>query len=56
LPLATRPPSRRSLRRKFATDGRRFYFTIADDDSDPVGDGTHREVMLHDPRVATRER
>lgn len=27
-------PSRRSLRREFATDGRRFYFTIASNDSD----------------------
>ena len=27
-------PSRRSLRREFATDGRRFYFTIARDESD----------------------
>ena len=27
-------PSRRSLRREFATDGRRFYFTIANDESD----------------------
>jgi hypothetical protein len=27
-------PSRRSLRREFATDGRRFYFTIARDTSD----------------------
>ena len=27
-------PNRRSLRREFATDGRRFYFTIASDDSD----------------------
>jgi len=27
-------PSRRSLRREFATDGRRFYFTIANNDSD----------------------
>jgi hypothetical protein len=27
-------PARRSLRREFATDGRRFYFTIADDESD----------------------
>ena len=27
-------PARRSLRREFATDGRRFYFTIASDESD----------------------
>jgi serine/threonine-protein kinase len=27
-------PMRRSLRREFATDGRRFYFTIANDESD----------------------
>ena len=27
-------PTRRSLRREFATDGRRFYFTIANDESD----------------------
>ena len=27
-------PSRRSLRREFATDGKRFYFTIANDESD----------------------
>jgi Tol biopolymer transport system component len=27
-------PSRRSLRREFATDGQRFYFTIARDESD----------------------
>jgi Tol biopolymer transport system component len=27
-------PSRRSLRREFATDGRRFYFTIARDEGD----------------------
>jgi Tol biopolymer transport system component len=27
-------PSRRSLRREFATDGRRFYFNIARDESD----------------------
>ena len=27
-------PSRRSLRREFATDGRRFYFTVARDESD----------------------
>jgi Tol biopolymer transport system component len=27
-------PARRSLRREFATDGHRFYFTIADDESD----------------------
>ena len=27
-------PSRRSLRREFATDGKRFYFTIATDESD----------------------
>jgi Tol biopolymer transport system component len=27
-------PSRRSLRREFATDGRRFFFTIAHDESD----------------------
>jgi len=27
-------PTRRSLRREFATDGRRFYFTIAHDESD----------------------
>jgi hypothetical protein len=28
-------PSRRSLRREFATDGQRFYFTVArDDDTD----------------------
>jgi eukaryotic-like serine/threonine-protein kinase len=27
-------PTRRSLRREFATDGQRFYFTIADDESD----------------------
>jgi Tol biopolymer transport system component len=27
-------PSRRSLRREFATDGRRFYFTVAHDESD----------------------
>ena len=26
--------TRRSLRREFATDGRRFYFTIANDESD----------------------
>ena len=27
-------PARRSLRREFATDGQRFYFTIASDESD----------------------
>ena len=27
-------PSRRSLRREFATDGQRFYFTVARDESD----------------------
>jgi Tol biopolymer transport system component len=27
-------PTRRSLRREFATDGRRFYFTVANDESD----------------------
>jgi Tol biopolymer transport system component len=27
-------PSRRSLRREFATDGRRFYFTVAHEESD----------------------
>ena len=27
-------PNRRSLRREFATDGQRFYFTIASDESD----------------------
>ena len=27
-------PSRRSLRREFATEGQRFYFTIARDESD----------------------
>jgi eukaryotic-like serine/threonine-protein kinase len=27
-------PTRRSLRREFATDGQRFYFTIANDESD----------------------
>jgi len=27
-------PTRRSLRREFAADGRRFYFTIANDESD----------------------
>jgi serine/threonine-protein kinase len=27
-------PSRRSLRREFATDGKRFYFTVANDESD----------------------
>ena len=27
-------PSRRSLRREFATDGLRFYFTVARDESD----------------------
>jgi hypothetical protein len=27
-------PSRRSLRREFATDGRRFYFTVARDEAD----------------------
>jgi hypothetical protein len=27
-------PSRRSLRREFATDGQKFYFTVARDESD----------------------
>jgi hypothetical protein len=27
-------PSRRSLRREFDTDGQRFYFTVARDESD----------------------
>jgi len=27
-------PLRRSLRREFATDGRRFYFTVAREESD----------------------
>ena len=27
-------PSRRSLRREFATDGQRFYFTVARDEAD----------------------
>jgi hypothetical protein len=27
-------PTRRSLRREFATDGQRFYFTIANEESD----------------------
>jgi hypothetical protein len=27
-------PSRRSMRREFATDGKRLYFTVANDESD----------------------